>query len=183
MKLCDVLVCISIGTHRSWLVDLKLSKNPSDYRYLSRGGCYTIDGVDDKSDFIKMCAAMDAIGIDKNDQASLFSCIAGIMHIGNIQFVPTEDRLGSIIDDKSKKPVKDAAAVLGLDENTLISMLTTKTVRDMSKSSNNMKAPLDVEKVRPSLIVHSIFSLIRQHIRAMHWQRRCTVVCLLGSVN
>lgn len=46
--------------------------------------------VDDFTDFQRLCGALANIGIDKDEQFELFRLLAGILHMGNIEFETLE---------------------------------------------------------------------------------------------
>lgn len=58
----------------------------SRFYYLSKSGCYEVDGVNDQKDFQDILNAMKVINISDADQMNIFKIIAGILHLGNIMF-------------------------------------------------------------------------------------------------
>ncbi|XP_033123994.1 unconventional myosin-Ie-like [Anneissia japonica] len=67
--------------------------NPEYYYYLNQSGAYTVDDMDDAKEFRDTMAykrtmgAMNVIGIPEDDQDNVLSCVAGVLHLGNIMFV------------------------------------------------------------------------------------------------
>ncbi|KAL4227974.1 Unconventional myosin-If [Mactra antiquata] len=61
--------------------------NPDYYTYLNQSGSYTVDGVDDTKEFRDTLHAMQVIGLDDGTREDVLSLVAGILHLGNIQFV------------------------------------------------------------------------------------------------
>ncbi|XP_072038335.1 unconventional myosin-If-like isoform X2 [Amphiura filiformis] len=61
--------------------------SPDYYFYLNQSGSYKVDGLNDIQEFKDTLTAMSVIGISEDDQESVFWCVAGILHLGNIQFV------------------------------------------------------------------------------------------------
>eukprot|EP01116_Phalansterium_solitarium_P025253 TRINITY_DN955_c0_g1_i1.p1 TRINITY_DN955_c0_g1~~TRINITY_DN955_c0_g1_i1.p1 ORF type:complete len:325 (+),score=131.03 TRINITY_DN955_c0_g1_i1:193-1167(+) len=59
---------------------------PHHFFYLKQGGCYQVEGVDDRTDYGLVRAAMTTVGIDGNDQGAIMSLVAGILHLGNVTF-------------------------------------------------------------------------------------------------
>lgn len=57
------------------------------YEYLSHGGNHKVDGTNDAHDFQETLKALSVMGIRNSDVTSIFRLVAGILHIGNIQFV------------------------------------------------------------------------------------------------
>jgi len=60
---------------------------PDYYFYLNQSGCYDVDGTNDAQEFRDTETAMNVIGISEEDQETVWWCVAGIIHLGNIQFV------------------------------------------------------------------------------------------------
>lgn len=42
--------------------------------------------LDDHGDFNRMCVAMKKIGLDDTEKLDLFRVVAGVLHLGNIDF-------------------------------------------------------------------------------------------------
>lgn len=42
--------------------------------------------LDDHADFSRMCEAMKKIGLDDTEKLNLFRVVAGVLHLGNIDF-------------------------------------------------------------------------------------------------
>lgn len=42
--------------------------------------------LDDHGDFARMCVAMKKIGLDDTEKLDLFRVVAGVLHLGNIDF-------------------------------------------------------------------------------------------------
>ncbi|XP_053405072.1 unconventional myosin-Ie-like [Mercenaria mercenaria] len=61
--------------------------NPDYYCYLNQSGAYSVDGIDDVKEFRDTMHAMQVIGIDGQTKEDILSLVAGILHLGNIQFV------------------------------------------------------------------------------------------------
>lgn len=60
---------------------------PKYYRYLNSSGEYDASGIDDIEEYEEMKKAMDVCGISTQDKSSIFNILAGILHLGNIDFV------------------------------------------------------------------------------------------------
>lgn len=60
--------------------------------------------LDDKGDFNRMCVAMKRIGLDDTEKLDLFRVVAGVLHLGNIDFEETGSSSGRapfyFIDDR-----------------------------------------------------------------------------------
>lgn len=50
--------------------------------------------LDDHGDFNRMCTAMKKIGLDDEEKLDLFRVVAGVLHLGNINFEETGSTSG-----------------------------------------------------------------------------------------
>lgn len=50
--------------------------------------------LDDQGDFNRMCVAMKKIGLDDAEKLDLFRVVAGVLHVGNIDFEETGSSSG-----------------------------------------------------------------------------------------
>lgn len=52
--------------------------------------------MDDHGDFNRMCTAMKKIGLDDEEKLDLFRVVAGVLHLGNIDFEEAGSTSGKI---------------------------------------------------------------------------------------
>lgn len=78
---------------------LKISNKPSDYKILSNSSCDEIRDVDDQQEFQNLLKEMSALDFTNDEKKTLFSGIAAILHIGNIDFQESEDKMSCSISD------------------------------------------------------------------------------------
>ena len=50
--------------------------------------------LDDQGDFNRMCVAMKKIGLNDTEKLDLFRVVAGVLHLGNIDFEETGSSSG-----------------------------------------------------------------------------------------
>eukprot|EP00519_Triparma_laevis_P004942 CAMPEP_0182508788 /NCGR_PEP_ID=MMETSP1321-20130603/25610_1 /TAXON_ID=91990 /ORGANISM="Bolidomonas sp., Strain RCC1657" /LENGTH=1892 /DNA_ID=CAMNT_0024714917 /DNA_START=82 /DNA_END=5760 /DNA_ORIENTATION=+ len=126
------------------------------FKTLMKGGVTGMDHVDDKADFDVLLSAMDTLGFKKAEKKEVFSIVATVLHLGQVEFKEDEGdgsnvatgRRGSVSGrrrsssissgDLSAIGLKNAARLLGVTSDDLASALTHKTVM-------NVKANLDVQ--------------------------------------
>eukprot|EP00457_Paulinella_chromatophora_P001519 gb/GEZN01001521.1/.p1 GENE.gb/GEZN01001521.1/~~gb/GEZN01001521.1/.p1 ORF type:complete len:954 (-),score=161.87 gb/GEZN01001521.1/:137-2947(-) len=111
-------------------------KGADKFRYLSCSECYTIQGIDDKKEFKETRDAMDVIGLGADWQSLIFSVLAAILHLGNIEFSGGRD--GCVID--SKEHLDSAAKLLGVTKEALIQNLTNRSIQ--AGSEKEMTKPM-----------------------------------------
>jgi myosin heavy subunit len=61
-------------------------RSPEEFHYLGAGGTTTVPGVDDKEEFEEVVAALTDVGIPEKTQQSMWTAVAAIAHLGDIEF-------------------------------------------------------------------------------------------------
>lgn len=74
---------------------------PNYFHYLNCSGEYNADGINDADEYGEMKRAMDVCSISKLDQAAIFDILAGILHLGNVDFME-EGNNAKIAEAESK---------------------------------------------------------------------------------
>jgi myosin heavy subunit len=84
------------------------------FYYLSTSGCSRVEGMDDaRDDFASTRAAMDAVGIARAEQDELFQLVAGVLHLGNVDFVPSADGEACSVLEAKEESLRLASKLLG----------------------------------------------------------------------
>ncbi|XP_077021158.1 unconventional myosin-XIX isoform X2 [Tamandua tetradactyla] len=73
--------------------------------------------------------AMLHLGIDTPTQNNIFKVLAGLLHLGNIQFADSEDESLPCQLDNAECSVRTSALLLWLPENTLLKTLQIRTIK------------------------------------------------------
>ena len=102
----------------------------SDYNYTAQGGVYDLKHFDDKEEFAEMRASLRTLNFKNEDQDQLLRAMAGILHLGEIQFEEDDDGEGSraATDMHTTTSLTAACDLLGLDSSSLARTMTTKTL-------------------------------------------------------
>ncbi|AMD22178.1 HGL162Cp [Eremothecium sinecaudum] len=99
------------GMPREDLEELGLTSNSvSHYSYL-RDSNPCIPGVDDAQDFRELLAAFDIVGLPQEGVKEILTCIATILHIGNVEFHSNKTEQASI-----KSDISPLSKLLGVEE-------------------------------------------------------------------
>lgn len=102
---------------------LLLPADASSFNYLK---CVSEDDEitqADATNFKRLVESMTAIGIDSDDQQSLFDGITAILHLGNIEFMANgeEGKSGVVLSsDAAKQSLEKFCSVLGLKTDDLL---------------------------------------------------------------
>uniref|UniRef100_A0A8C6TRB0 Unconventional myosin-VI n=1 Tax=Neogobius melanostomus TaxID=47308 RepID=A0A8C6TRB0_9GOBI len=108
--------------------DKKLPQNRKSPEYL-KAGPLKDPLLDDHLDFSRMCDAMKKIGLDPSEKLDLFRTVAGVMHLGNVDFEEGGSTSGGCaIRSQSSESVQFCAELLGLEQDDLRVSLTSRVM-------------------------------------------------------
>lgn len=115
----------------------------SAYHYLDK--CLEVPHVDDGADFADVLDAMDLLGFTDDTRSTIYSIVAAVLKLGQIQFQPLGGMSdGSKVAAGSKHALAEVGAHLGTDVNTLTHALTHRTLT--IRGQNNTAVQLRVEQ-------------------------------------
>ncbi|KAJ2453733.1 Myosin type-2 heavy chain 1 [Coemansia sp. RSA 2336] len=102
------------------------------FHYTNQGGLsdpslLLIAGVDDAADFKETDAALETVGIDGTQRRFIWRTLAGILHLGNVEFAGSEST-GSFVEGQSEAQFAVAAQLLGVNEAKLRQWLTKRQI-------------------------------------------------------
>ncbi|KAJ3092694.1 Unconventional myosin-Ie [Quaeritorhiza haematococci] len=120
--------------------------NPEYFHYLNVSGEYNADGIDDVQEYADMKKAMQVCSISPQDQSSLLEILAGILHLGNVEFVE-EGNDAKVADPQA---LEFPAYLLGVSEDMLRDKITSRimTTGGFGRRSSEYHVPLNVEQAR-----------------------------------
>ncbi|KAM6973422.1 unconventional myosin-VI-like [Aplochiton taeniatus] len=125
--------------------------------------------LDDMGDFNRMCGAMKKIGLDDTEKLDLFRVVAGVLHLGNIDFEDTGGTSGGCtLMNQSGQTLSHCADLLGLDEEDLRVSLTTRVMLTTAGGAKGtvIKVPLKVEQANNArdALAKAIYSCLFDHV-------------------
>ncbi|WZZ13818.1 hypothetical protein YC2023_106907 [Brassica napus] len=86
---------------------------PKTYHYLNQSKCLEVDSINDAEEYHATRRAMDVVGISTEEQDAIFSVVAAILHLGNVEFAKGAETDSSVPkDEKSLFHLKTAAELL-----------------------------------------------------------------------
>lgn len=113
------------------------------YYYLSLSGSYKVDDIDDKRDFQETLHAMNVIGIFSEEQTLVLQIVAGILHLGNINF----KEVGNYAAVESEEFLAFPAYLLGINQDRLKEKLTSRQMDSKwGGKSESIHVTLNVEQ-------------------------------------
>ncbi|KAL8500655.1 hypothetical protein ACS0TY_020292 [Phlomoides rotata] len=103
--------------------------DPRTFHYLNQSNCYEVANVDDAREYLETRNAMDIVGINQDEQEAIFSVVAAILHMGNIEFRKGSEMDSSTLkDEKSKYHLQTAAELLKCNEKALEDSLCKRVI-------------------------------------------------------
>ncbi|GLT81491.1 hypothetical protein SLA2020_528730 [Shorea laevis] len=103
--------------------------NPRTFHYLNQSNFYELDGVDESKGYLTVRRAMGVVGISPKEQDAIFRVVAGILHLGNVEFAKEQETDSSEPkDDKSRFHLKTAAELFMCDEKSLEDSLCKRVI-------------------------------------------------------
>ncbi|XP_044146229.1 unconventional myosin-VI isoform X5 [Bufo gargarizans] len=148
--------------------DKQILQNRKSSEYLKHGSLKD-PLLDDHGDFNRMCIAMKKIGLDDTEKLDLFRVVAGVLHLGNIDFEEAGSTSGGCtLKNKSSKSLEYCSALLGLDEDDLRVSLTTRVMLTTAGGAKGtvIKVPLKVEQANSArdALAKAVYSRLFDHV-------------------
>ncbi|KAM3855123.1 unconventional myosin-VI isoform 2-T2 [Vipera latastei] len=125
--------------------------------------------LDDHGDFTRMCTAMKKIGLNDEEKLDLFRVVAGVLHLGNIDFEEAGSTSGGCtLKNKSAQSLEYCAKLLGLDVDDLRVSLTTRVMLTTAGGTKGtvIKVPLKVEQANNArdALAKTVYSHLFDHV-------------------
>ncbi|XP_077576442.1 myosin IEb isoform X2 [Stigmatopora nigra] len=92
------------------------------YNYLNQSGTFTVEDLDDAKELAATLEAMSVVGLSVEDQDSVVQLVAGILHLGNINFCE-ENNFAAV---ESSDFLAFPAFLLGIPQEQLRGKLTSR---------------------------------------------------------
>ncbi|KAG6940246.1 myosin VI [Chelydra serpentina] len=148
--------------------DKQILQNRKSPEYL-KAGSLKDPLLDDHGDFNRMCTAMKKIGLDHAEKLDLFRVVAGVLHLGNIDFEEAGSTSGGcILKNKSSQSLEYCAELLGLDQDDLRVSLTTRVMLTTAGGTKGtvIKVPLKVEQANNArdALAKTVYSHLFDHV-------------------
>ncbi|NWZ44697.1 MYO6 protein, partial [Brachypodius atriceps] len=148
--------------------DKQILQNRKSPEYLKEGSLKD-PLLDDHGDFNRMCTAMKKIGLDDEEKLDLFRVVAGVLHLGNIDFEEAGSTSGGCTPRaRSQAALERCAALLGLDEDDLRGSLTSRVMLTTAGGAKGtvIKVPLKVEQANNArdALAKTVYSYLFDHV-------------------
>ncbi|XP_074007079.1 unconventional myosin-VI isoform X3 [Numenius arquata] len=148
--------------------DKQILQNRKSPEYL-KAGSLKDPLLDDHGDFNRMCTAMKKIGLDDDEKLDLFRVVAGVLHLGNIDFEEAGSTSGGCaLRPRSQPSLERCAALLGLEEEDLRGSLTSRVMLTTAGGAKGtvIKVPLKVEQANNArdALAKTVYSHLFDHV-------------------
>ncbi|XP_061602447.1 unconventional myosin-VI-like isoform X5 [Cololabis saira] len=125
--------------------------------------------LDDLGDFSRMSVAMKKIGLDDSEKLDLFRVVAGVLHLGNVDFEEAGSTSGGCtIRNQSSQTLQVCAELLGLEEEDLRVSLTSRVMLTSAGGVKGtvIKVPLKVEQANSArdALAKAVYSRLFDHV-------------------
>jgi len=117
---------------------------PDQFYYLTRSSCVQVDDVDDAKEFEEMVEAMGKLGFSAEDQEAAFRLVAGVLHLGNIEFEAGSNARTDSSNIVDPAVTKIVAEMLEVEQDMLETAVTTRLMEIRGQAATSI--PLSVEK-------------------------------------
>jgi myosin-1 len=107
------------------LRQMGLDRKAETYTFLKLSDCYTVVGMNDAQEMDRVVNAMKVLGFTPDIQNSVWRTLAGILLLGNVEFVAAQD--GDSSKPKDPEVVRKLAALWKVEPDYLESALVTRT--------------------------------------------------------
>jgi myosin heavy subunit len=106
---------------------------PADYGYLNKSGCLTSEGWNDADEYKLMIGALEAIQATADQILTLKSLIAGILHLGNVNYNEESTPEGDIAVVEKQEVLDAAAKCFGVEAEHLRKVMCEKETKIMGE--------------------------------------------------
>eukprot|EP00468_Gymnochlora_sp_CCMP2014_P013783 CAMPEP_0167752288 /NCGR_PEP_ID=MMETSP0110_2-20121227/7052_1 /TAXON_ID=629695 /ORGANISM="Gymnochlora sp., Strain CCMP2014" /LENGTH=1575 /DNA_ID=CAMNT_0007637881 /DNA_START=440 /DNA_END=5167 /DNA_ORIENTATION=- len=96
-----------------------------DYHYTNQSDTH-VDGMDDVEEWNILLKSFNTLEFKQKERDDVLQITAGVLHMGNIDFVSTGDRKCKV---KDKSTLRPAAKLFEVDEKSLNKVITTRMLR------------------------------------------------------
>ncbi|CAK1548997.1 unnamed protein product [Leptosia nina] len=123
-------LCAGAATEK--MPELQLDHQDT-FHYLNQGGSPEIDGVDDYKTFRETKNALSTLGVTESEQRSMFTVLAAILHLGNVELTSDPDEMqldnqdGAYIRPNDKH-LSIVCSLLGVSKPELSRWLTHRRI-------------------------------------------------------
>ncbi|PAV56307.1 hypothetical protein WR25_15725 [Diploscapter pachys] len=140
---------------------LKLTKDPSSYKFLNQGGVEECSDIDDSVECRSTQAAFDSLGFSEDEKSQIFELVAACIHVGQVKFGERTGFDMSYVEGEEE--VSTVAELLRVRTGRLIDALTQPTIKVGEKTirkNQNLKKTVFSAAAMAKVIYERLFNYI-----------------------
>lgn len=124
-----------------------------EFKYTNQGNIFKLKHVNDHEEFQIMKSALSTLNFSNEQQIAIMKIMAGLLHLGEIEFVPDSDGEGSDVSfsDRVLNHLQKAADLIGIDMDALIYTLTVRIISTRNESYEKKLTPAQAENARDAM--------------------------------
>lgn len=126
------------------------------YWYACQGDIFELRYVNDGDEFNSMRKALNTLNFGQEDQNGLLNIVAGLLHLGQIQFKGDLDGEGSFVSQEADVQLSllQAATLCGIPPASLAQTLTVRTIVARTESYQKKLTPAQASDARDAFAKH-----------------------------
>uniref|UniRef100_A0A8C5JV36 Myosin VA n=1 Tax=Junco hyemalis TaxID=40217 RepID=A0A8C5JV36_JUNHY len=140
--------------------------NANYFHYTKQGGSPVIDGVDDAKEMVNTRQACTLLGISDSYQMGIFRILAGILHLGNVEFASRDS------DSCTHEPLTIFCDLMGVEYEEMAHWLCHRKLATATETYIKPISKLHAINARDALAKHiyaNLFNWIVDHVnKALH---------------
>jgi myosin-5 len=102
--------------------------HPSRFHFTNQGDIYDLRFMDDAHEYEKLRHAMRVLDFPDDKVEQALSCIAGIIHLGEVGFIEQDDGEASAVNPAQQPSFLKACELMGLDAGQFETAMTTRSI-------------------------------------------------------
>lgn len=100
---------------------------PEEYFYLNQNECYSLDGIDEAYEFLRLQKSMEMVGFTADIQKRIFRILSVVLHIGNLTILRRPGHEEATVKDSDDLTV--VSDLLSVNRQNIVEVLTTKKTK------------------------------------------------------
>lgn len=132
-----------------------------DFYFANQGQTYDLRHVSDADEFDEMRKALSTLNFEAEDVTALLNLVAGILHIGQIQFVPDKDGEGTELSSEhgTRDSLTATVELLQLSQEDFIRSVTIRNIVTMNEKYEKKLTPEQASDARDA-VVKALYSKV-----------------------
>lgn len=153
---------------------MSLGRDANKFEYLKKSQCTTVPSINDSNDFHEVNQSLDILGFSGEDKKTMWSILAGILHLGNVNFSTAAPGAAKTGESKTNianpADAEKAATLWSCDANLLKKALVNRSINTgVGRRASTIQIPLDQAQVNIDSIAALNISNNFFFIRLLHF--------------